>query len=58
MVNKWQFETIRLSSHAFSFLLVAEPGSRVETSGQSAEGTRDSAAGSGEVRRPTYGGLG
>lgn len=32
-----------------SLLTVAEPGSRVETSGQSAEGTRDSPAGSGEV---------
>lgn len=51
-------KTTRLSSHAFSFLIVAEPGGRVETSGQSAEGTRDSAAGSGEMRRPTHGGLG
>lgn len=30
----------------------------METSGQSAEGTRDSATVSGEVRRPTHGGLG
>lgn len=34
--------------YAFSLLSVAEPGSRVETSGQSAEGTRNSTAGSGE----------
>lgn len=55
---KGTLNTTRLPSYAFCFLTVAEPGSRMETSGQSAEGAGDGAAGSGEVRRPTHGGLG